>query len=53
MKILKCTDDNENGNNKEKVESVKQFTYLGAIFTNIYDITPEIKRQIAMDKAIS
>ena len=32
------------------VENVKEFTYLGAVFTNTYDDSPEIKRRIAIAK---
>ena len=32
------------------VENVKQFTYLGAVFTNTYDDSLEIKRRIAIAK---
>ena len=36
--------------NGEKIENVKKFTYLGAVSTNRYDDTPEIKRRIAIAK---
>ena len=32
------------------VENVKEFTYLGAVLTNTYDDSPEIKRRIAIAK---
>ena len=32
------------------VENVKEFTYLGAVFTNTYDDSLEIKRRIAIAK---
>ena len=54
MKVLGlAADDEEDENmwiNAEKIENVKQFTYLGAVFTKTYDDTPEIKRRIAIAK---
>ena len=32
------------------VENVKEFTYLGAVLTNTYDDSPEIKRRITIAK---
>ena len=36
--------------NNEAVENVTQFTYLGAVFTNNYDDSVEIKRRIGIAK---
>ena len=33
------------------VENVKEFTYLGAVLTNTYDDSPEIKRRITIAKS--
>ena len=48
MKVLRQAAEGEEHRNirinGDKIESAKQFTYLGAVLTNSYDDTPEIKR---------
>ncbi|XP_042872007.1 uncharacterized protein LOC122253201 [Penaeus japonicus] len=51
MKIRRKTTDHDNGNikiNNEYIQNVKQFTYLGVVFTDNYDDTIEIKRRLAI-----
>ena len=52
MKVLRQAAEGEKHQNiwidSEKVENVKQFTYLGAVLTDSYDDTPEMKRTIAI-----
>ena len=43
-------DDEHATINGVAVENVKEFTYLGAVFTNTFDYSPEIKRRIAIAK---
>ena len=53
MKIQRqpAMDDDEHINiNGVAVENVKEFTYLGAVITNTYDDSPEIKRRTAIAK---
>ena len=54
MKVLRQAADNEDNQhiriNGTEIENDTQFTYLGAKFTDIYDVTPEIKRRIAIAK---
>ena len=54
MKILRPVeriDDSHDIINNEPVENVTHFTYLGAVFTNNYDDSAEIKRRIGIAKS--
>ena len=53
MKIIadkECYDDQNLLIGGEEVETFSNFCYLGAIFTDSYDDTKEIKRRIAIAK---
>ena len=53
MKIIadkECYDDQNLVIGDEEVETVSDFCYLGAIFTDCYDDTKEIRRRIAIAK---
>ena len=53
MKIQRqpaMNDDEHININGVAVENVKEFTYLGAVITNTYDDSPEIKRRTAIAK---
>ena len=52
MKVQRHTEENDSSIlvNNEAVENVDKFTYLGAVFTNTYDDSTEIRRRIAIAK---
>ena len=52
MKVQRHTEENDSSIlvNNEAVENVEKFTYLGAVFTNTYDDSTEIRRRIAIAK---
>ena len=53
MKIQRTATEVNNTNikiNNEPVENAKEFTYLGAVFTDNYDDSIEIKKRLAVAK---
>ena len=53
MKIQRTATEVDNTNikiNNEPVENVKEFTYLGAVFTDNYDDRIEIKNDLQLPK---